>query len=73
MNVVDEGIYDRGILRFKTEVKAPHNTEVIVIFKNRADKKRFLKSAGSWKSIDTSIFSDILKYRKDLRERNVEL
>jgi predicted DNA-binding antitoxin AbrB/MazE fold protein len=73
MNVVVEGIYDRGIIKLKTEVQAPNYTEVMVIFKNRPDKMRFLKSAGSWKNIDTSIFSDILKSREDLRERNVEL
>ena len=73
MNVVVEGIYERGIVKLKNEVKAPNNSEVLVVFKNRGDKEKFLKSAGSWKDIDTDIFTDILKSRADLRERNVEL
>jgi len=73
MNVVVEGIYKRGIVKLKTEVEAPNNTEVLVVFKEKADKEKFLKSAGSWKSIDTGIFNDILKSRENLRERNVDL
>ena len=68
MSVVVEGIYERGIVKLKTEVEAPNNTEVLVIFKDRADKEKFLRSAGSWRNIDTGIFSDILKSREDLRE-----
>lgn len=73
MNVVVEGIYERGIVKLKTEVEAPNNTEVLVVFRDSADKEKFLKSAGSWKDVDTGIFNDILKSRADLRERNVEL
>jgi predicted DNA-binding antitoxin AbrB/MazE fold protein len=73
MNVVVEGIYERGIVKLKNEVKAPDNSEVLVIFKNKSDREKFLKSAGSWKGIDTDVFTDILKSRVDLRERNVEL
>lgn len=73
MSVVVEGIYESGTVILKTEVEAPNNTEVLVVFKSKANKEKFLRSAGSWKNIDTSIFSDILKSRKDLRERNVEL
>jgi predicted DNA-binding antitoxin AbrB/MazE fold protein len=63
MNVVVEGIYERGIVKLKTEVEAPNNTEVLVVFKDSADKETFLKSAGSWKNIDTGIFNDILRHR----------
>ncbi|MCP5107134.1 MAG: hypothetical protein GY950_27355 [bacterium] len=73
MNVVVEGIYKKGIVKLKTEVEAPNNTEVLVVFKDSTDKEKFLKSAGSWKDIDTGIFNDILKSRENLRERNVEL
>lgn len=73
MSVVVEGIYERGIVKLKNKVKAPNNTEVLVVFKNRGNKEKFLESAGSWKDIDTGIFSDILESRADLRERNVEL
>ena len=61
MNVVVEGIYERGIVKLKTEVEAPNNTEVLVVFKESADKEKFLKSAGSWKNIDTDIFSDVFR------------
>ena len=57
----------------KTEVEAPNNTEVLVIFRDKANKEKFLKSAGSWKNIDIGIFNDILKSRENLRERNFEL
>jgi len=70
MNVVVEGIYEKGIVTLKTEVEAPNNTEVLVIFRDKANKEKFLKSAGSWKNIDIGIFNDILKSRENLRERN---
>jgi predicted DNA-binding antitoxin AbrB/MazE fold protein len=73
MNVVVEGIYEKGIVKLKTEVEAPNNTEVLVIFRDKANKEKFLKSAGSWKNIDIGIFNDILKSRENLRERNFEL
>jgi predicted DNA-binding antitoxin AbrB/MazE fold protein len=73
MNVVVEGIYEKGIVTLKTEVEAPNNTEVLVIFSDKANKEKFLKSAGSWKNIDIGIFNDILKSRENLRERNYEL
>ena len=73
MNVVVEGIYERGIVKLKTEVEAANNTEVLVLFKNKTNKEKFLESAGSWEKIDSGIFEDILKSRKNLRERNVEL
>lgn len=73
MNVVVEGIYEKGIVKLKTEVEAPNNTEVLVVFKESADKEKFLKSAGSWKNVDTGIFNDILKSRENLRDRNVDL
>ena len=72
MSVLVEGIYERGIVKLKTKVKAPNNTEVLVLFKVKANKEKFLESAGSWKGIDTGIFDDILKSRKNLRERNIE-
>jgi predicted DNA-binding antitoxin AbrB/MazE fold protein len=73
MNVVVEGIYEKGIIKLKTEVEAANNTEVLVIFSDKANKEKFLKSAGSWKNIDMGIFNDILKSRENLRERNFEL
>ena len=73
MNVVVEGIYEKGIVTLKTEVEAPNNTEVLVIFRDKANKEKFLKSAGTWKNIDIGIFNDILKSRENLRERNFEL
>jgi predicted DNA-binding antitoxin AbrB/MazE fold protein len=73
MNVVVEGIYEKGIVKLKTEVEAPNNTEVLVIFGDQVNKEKFLKSAGSWKNIDIGIFDDILKSRENLRERNFEL
>jgi predicted DNA-binding antitoxin AbrB/MazE fold protein len=73
MSVVVEGIYERGIVKLKTEVEVPNNTEVLVIFKTKTDKEKFLKSAGSCKNVDTGIFDDILKSRRNLRERNFEL
>jgi predicted DNA-binding antitoxin AbrB/MazE fold protein len=73
MSVVVEGIYERGIVKLKTEVKAPNNTEVLVVFKDKANKKKFLKSAGSWKNVDPGLFNDILKSRENLRERTSEL
>jgi predicted DNA-binding antitoxin AbrB/MazE fold protein len=73
MNVVVEGIYEKGIVKLKTEIEAPNNTEVLVIFGDKANKEKFLKAAGSWKNIDIGIFKDILKSRENLRERNFEL
>jgi predicted DNA-binding antitoxin AbrB/MazE fold protein len=73
MSVVVEGIYEEGIVKLKTEVEIPDNTEVLVVFKEKKDKERFLKSAGSWENIDPKIFSNISKSRKDLRDRNTEI
>lgn len=73
MSVVVEGIYERGIVKLKHEIEAPNNTEVLVVFKDKADKKKFLQSAGSWKNIDTGVFNGILKSRENLRERNCEI
>ena len=72
MSILVEGIYERGIVKLKTKVKAPDNTEVLVMFKDKTNKEKFLESAGSWKGIDKGIFDEILKSRKDLRERNIE-
>jgi predicted DNA-binding antitoxin AbrB/MazE fold protein len=69
MNVVVEGIYEKGIVKLKTEVEAPNNTEVLVIFRDKANKEKFLKSAGSRKNIDIGIFNDILKSRENLGEK----
>ncbi|MDQ1353880.1 MAG: hypothetical protein QG657_4187 [Acidobacteriota bacterium] len=75
MSVVVEGIYRGGVIKLKNAVEAPNNSEVLVLFKNRGktDKEKFIKSAGTWKDIDISIFDGILKSRKDLREMEFEL
>ncbi|MCK4762136.1 MAG: DUF104 domain-containing protein [Candidatus Aminicenantes bacterium] len=73
MSVLIEGIYERGVVKLKTKVKIPNNTEVLVSFKDKINKEKFLESAGSWQGIDAGIFNDILKSRKNLRERNIEL
>jgi len=73
MSVIVEGIYERGIVKLKTEVEAQNNTEVLVVFKEKTNKEKFLKSAGSWKNINTDIFNDILESRENLRERDFEL
>lgn len=75
MSVVVEGIYRGGVIKLKTVVEAPNNSEVLVLFKNKSktDKEKFIKSAGIWKDIDISIFNEILKSRKDLRKREFEL
>lgn len=75
MSVVVEGIYKGGVIKLKTMVEAPNNSEVLVLFKNKSktDKEKFIKSAGTWKDIDISIFNEILKSRKDLRKREFEL
>jgi len=72
MSIVVEGVYERGIVKLKTRVKAPNNSEVLVVFRSRTDKEKFLQSAGSWKDIDEGYFNDILKSRGNLRERSVE-
>lgn len=63
MSMVVEGIYRGGVIKLKTSVEAPNNSEVLVSFKNRrkTDKEKFIKSAGTWKNIDVSIFNEILK------------
>ena len=72
MSIIVNGIYDRGIVKLKTQVNVPDNTEVLVVFKEKADKKKFLKAAGTWKNIDNAIFDDILNSRTNLRTRNVK-
>jgi predicted DNA-binding antitoxin AbrB/MazE fold protein len=75
MSIMVEGIYRSGVIKLKTAVEAPNNSEVLVLFKNRSktDKEKFIKSAGKWKNIDMNIFNGILKSRKDLRKREFEL
>jgi len=75
MSIMVEGIYRSGVIKLKTAVEAPNNSEVLVLFKNRSktDKEKFIKSAGKWKDIDINIFNGILKSRKDLRKREFEL
>lgn len=39
MNTVVVGIYERDIVKLKTEIKAPNNSEVPVAFKDRGDRE----------------------------------
>lgn len=73
MSVVVEGVYDRGIVTLKNEVNIPDKTDVLVIINDRKNKENFLKSAGSWKGVDLSIFDEILDSRKDKVEYIVDL
>ena len=74
MSVVVEGIYRSGVIKLKTAVEAPNNSEVLVLFKNKSktDKEKFINSAGKWKDIDINVFNEIFKSRKDLRKREFE-
>jgi predicted DNA-binding antitoxin AbrB/MazE fold protein len=73
MSMVVEGVYERGAVILKQEVNIPDKTEVLVIFNDKKSKERFLKSAGSWKEVDDSIFDAILSARKDRRKRGFEI
>lgn len=73
MSMVVEGVYERGTVTLKQEVKIPDKTEVLVIFNDKKSKERFLKSAGAWKEVDDSIFDAILNARKDKRKRGFEI
>ncbi len=73
MSVIVEGVYDSGIVKLKTKVEASNDTEVLVIFKDKPDKEKFLQSAGSWADVDESIIKEIYESRRNLRERDIEI
>lgn len=50
-----KGIYKDGVIKPLEELRIKDNTEVLIIFSDKARKKKsaFASAAGSWKEIDT--------------------
>ena len=62
-----KGIYKDGVIKPLEELRIKDNTEVLIIFSDKARKKKsaFTSAAGSWKEIDTETLKNhIYKDRK---------
>lgn len=62
-----KGIYKDGVIKPLEELRIKDNTEVLIIFSDKAKKKKsaLASAAGSWKEIDTdSLKKHIYEDRK---------